>query len=192
MALVMRIKFPPTYPLIYKTLRIDSKLTTAEAIQFISETLNVAVQGNVGLYIPQERLWLDQNTPLSQYDQLQEVEEVEFRDRDAPPDVPKVGTGTGKSGGCCTLFWGGLPSYIRKGLVWFSLGIIIIRLSLSSFPRFFSSSPSTPLFFFPFASSLLQLFIFLFWPKRVFVWWVLFDAGNNDSTARYTSGEMKA
>jgi len=29
MALVMRIKFPPTYPLIYKTLRIDSKLTTA-------------------------------------------------------------------------------------------------------------------------------------------------------------------
>jgi len=103
MALVMRIKFPPTYPLIYKTLRIDSKLTTAEAIQFISETLNVAVQGNVGLYIPQERLWLDQNTPLSQYAQLQEVEEVEFRDRDAPPDGPKGGAGGGK-GGCCILF----------------------------------------------------------------------------------------
>jgi len=78
MALVMRIKFPPTYPLIYKTLRIDSKLTTAEAIQFISETLNVAVQGNVGLYIPQERLWLDQNTPLSQYAQLQEVVRLPF------------------------------------------------------------------------------------------------------------------
>jgi hypothetical protein len=72
----MRIKFPPTYPLIYKTLRIDSKLTTAEAIQFISETLNVAIQGNVGLYIPQERLWLDPNTPLSHYEQLQEVVRV--------------------------------------------------------------------------------------------------------------------
>ncbi len=73
MALVMRIKFPPTYPLIYKTLRIDSKLTSNEAIIFISETLNVAIQGNIGLYIPQERMWLDQNTPLSHYEQLQEV-----------------------------------------------------------------------------------------------------------------------
>jgi len=101
MALVMRIKFPPTYPLIYKTLRIDSKLTTQEAIQFISETLNVAIQGNVGLYIPSERLWLEQNTPLSHYEQLQEVEEVEFRDRDAPPDPkpPKPG----EKGGCCIL-----------------------------------------------------------------------------------------
>lgn len=73
MALVMRIKFPPTYPLIYKTLRIDSKLTANEAIHFISETLNVAIQGNVGLYIPQEHMWLDPNTPLSQYDTLHEV-----------------------------------------------------------------------------------------------------------------------
>jgi hypothetical protein len=85
MALVMRIKFPPTYPLIYKTLRIDSKLTANEAIQFISETLNVAIQGNVGLYIPQEHMWLDPNTPLSQYDTLHEVVRL------PPPPVLLVG-----------------------------------------------------------------------------------------------------
>jgi hypothetical protein len=100
MALVMRIKFPPTYPLIYKTLRIDSKLTSHEAIIFISETLNVAIQGNVGLYIPQEHMWLDPNTPLSQYDKLHEVEEVEFRDRDQPEGRKQVGGG---GGGCCIM-----------------------------------------------------------------------------------------
>jgi len=104
MALVMRIKFPPTYPLIYKTLRIDSKLTSQEAIQFISETLNVPIQGNVGLYIPQDRIWLDQHTPLSQYEQLQEVEEVEFRDRDAPDQKPRTSGGSGGGGGgCCVM-----------------------------------------------------------------------------------------
>jgi hypothetical protein len=102
MALVMRIKFPPTYPLIYKTLRIDSKLTANEAIQFISETLNVAIQGNVGLYIPQEHMWLDPNTPLSQYDTLHEVEEVEFRDRDQP-DGGKKQAASGGGGGCCVM-----------------------------------------------------------------------------------------
>jgi len=102
MALVMRIKFPPTYPLIYKTLRIDSKLTANEAIHFISETLNVAIQGNVGLYIPQEHMWLDPNTPLSQYDTLHEVEEVEFRDRDQPDGGKKQAAGGG-GGGCCIM-----------------------------------------------------------------------------------------
>jgi len=102
MALIMRIKFPPTYPLIYKTLRIDSKLTAYEAIHFISETLNVAIQGNIGLYIPQEHMWLDPNTPLSQYPQLQEVEEVEFRERDQPGGK-KQAPPSGTEGGCCVV-----------------------------------------------------------------------------------------
>eukprot|EP01089_Gocevia_fonbrunei_P011918 TRINITY_DN266_c0_g1_i1.p1 TRINITY_DN266_c0_g1~~TRINITY_DN266_c0_g1_i1.p1 ORF type:complete len:104 (-),score=20.95 TRINITY_DN266_c0_g1_i1:163-474(-) len=103
MALVMRIKFPPSYPLIYKTLRIDSKLTTQEAISFISETLNVPVDGYAGLYIPQERFWLDDNTPLSEYPQLQEVEEVEFRNKDGSGGdsgkKPSAGDGS-----CCILY----------------------------------------------------------------------------------------
>eukprot|EP01088_Endostelium_zonatum_P019988 TRINITY_DN7156_c0_g1_i2.p1 TRINITY_DN7156_c0_g1~~TRINITY_DN7156_c0_g1_i2.p1 ORF type:complete len:104 (-),score=24.52 TRINITY_DN7156_c0_g1_i2:97-408(-) len=102
MALVMRIKFPPSYPLIYKTLRIDSKLTTREAINFISETLNVPVSGGIGLYIPQERQWLDDNTPLSEYPQLQEVEEVEFKDRNAGGGSSKKDNEKG-GGGCCMI-----------------------------------------------------------------------------------------
>eukprot|EP01088_Endostelium_zonatum_P014062 TRINITY_DN2939_c0_g1_i1.p1 TRINITY_DN2939_c0_g1~~TRINITY_DN2939_c0_g1_i1.p1 ORF type:complete len:102 (+),score=27.66 TRINITY_DN2939_c0_g1_i1:156-461(+) len=101
MALVMRIKFPPTYPLIYKTLRVDSKLTTKEAIVYISETLNVPLQGNVGLYIPQERIWLDDNTALTEYPQLQEVEEVEFKDKSGGSKPVKT---EGGGDGCCILF----------------------------------------------------------------------------------------
>ena len=74
MALVLRIKFPPTYPLIYKTLRIDGKLTVTESIRFIGESLNVPIDGDVGLYIPQRKEWLDNNTPLGNYrDQLEDV-----------------------------------------------------------------------------------------------------------------------
>lgn len=72
-ALVLRIKFPPTYPLIYKTLRIDANLTVAEAVAFISETLNIPSETNIGLYLPDEKRWLDDATPLSTYDSLQDV-----------------------------------------------------------------------------------------------------------------------
>jgi len=80
----MRIKFPPTYPLIYKTLRIDSNLTVTQSISFISESLNVAAAENIGLYLPQEKRWLDDNTTLSSYPQLQDAEEVEFKDKSEP------------------------------------------------------------------------------------------------------------
>jgi hypothetical protein len=53
-------------------LRIDSTLTVMEAIKFIGETLNVACGGNIGLYLPDERRWLDDNAQLSQYENLQE------------------------------------------------------------------------------------------------------------------------
>eukprot|EP01098_Paradermamoeba_levis_P010366 TRINITY_DN4357_c0_g1_i2.p1 TRINITY_DN4357_c0_g1~~TRINITY_DN4357_c0_g1_i2.p1 ORF type:complete len:102 (-),score=20.25 TRINITY_DN4357_c0_g1_i2:122-427(-) len=100
MAVVMRIKFPPTYPLIYKTLRIDSNFTTNQAIEFIGQSLNVPCSGDIGLYLPQEKIWLDPNTPLSAYESLQDAEEVEFKDR------KEKGGGAGKEGGgggCCTI-----------------------------------------------------------------------------------------
>lgn len=86
---------------------LDSNLTVIEAIKFIGETLNVACGGNIGLYLPgnqtfyflflvfvfvfvflllklrlkilflDEKRWLDDNAPLSTYDNLQE--EVKFR-----------------------------------------------------------------------------------------------------------------
>lgn len=74
-ALVLRIKFPMTYPLIYKTLRVDANFTAKQAVQFIAETVNVAnlLNGNEGLYLPDEKRWLDDNTPLSSYESLQDV-----------------------------------------------------------------------------------------------------------------------
>jgi hypothetical protein len=72
-ALVLRIKFPPTYPLIYKTLRIDANLTVNEAVSFIAETLNIPSESNIGLYLPDEKRWLDDNTALSTYESLQDV-----------------------------------------------------------------------------------------------------------------------
>jgi len=80
-ALVLRIKFPPTYPLIYKTLRIDANLTVNDAVKFISETLNIPKGENIGLYLPDERRWLDDNTPLSTYDSLQDVEHIEYKSK---------------------------------------------------------------------------------------------------------------
>jgi len=80
-ALVLRIKFPPTYPLIYKTLRIDANLSVAESVAFIAETLNIPSEQNIGLYLPDEKRWLDDDTPLSQYDSLQDVEHIEYKNK---------------------------------------------------------------------------------------------------------------
>ena len=107
-ALVLRIKFPPTYPLIYKTLRIDANLTVTEAITFIGESLNVACGGNIGLYLPDEKRWLDPDTKLSTYENLQE--EVSFSPSNGQEYIEykdKLAKDTGKSkeggGGCCTI-----------------------------------------------------------------------------------------
>lgn len=80
-ALVLRIKFPPTYPLIYKTLRVDAKFTSKEAVKFIADTVNVTslLQGSEGLYIPDEKRWLDDATPLTAYESLQDVVRTFFR-----------------------------------------------------------------------------------------------------------------
>eukprot|EP01128_Nolandella_sp_AFSM9_P003266 TRINITY_DN1391_c0_g2_i1.p1 TRINITY_DN1391_c0_g2~~TRINITY_DN1391_c0_g2_i1.p1 ORF type:complete len:126 (+),score=29.15 TRINITY_DN1391_c0_g2_i1:53-379(+) len=105
-ALVLRVKFPMTYPLIYKTLRVDATFSTKEAVRFIAEAVNVVslLTGSEGLYVPDEKRWLDDSTPLSEYESLQDVEHVEYRDRNAPMDN---GSGGGSSGGgdsgCCTV-----------------------------------------------------------------------------------------
>ena len=73
MAFVLRIKFPPTYPLIYKTVRVDSELTVEQAITFIGETLHVPAGENIGLYLPQDKQWLEDDRPLKEYPVLEEV-----------------------------------------------------------------------------------------------------------------------
>ena len=102
MAFVLRIKFPPTYPLIYKTLRVDSELSVEEAIQFIGETLHVPAGENIGLYLPAEKQWLDAGTALKEYPVLEDVEEIEFKDRNAPEPEPEQPEAVA-TGGCCTI-----------------------------------------------------------------------------------------
>jgi hypothetical protein len=100
-ALVLRIKFPPTYPLIYKTLRIDANLTVAEAVKFIAETLNIQSESNIGLYLPDEKRWLDDNTPLSTYSSLQDVEHIEYKNKnDTKGNRSKNST---DNSGCCII-----------------------------------------------------------------------------------------
>jgi hypothetical protein len=105
-ALVLRIKFPPTYPLIYKTLRVDSKMTVAEAVKYIATTVNVTqlLVGSEGLYVPDEKRWLDDNQPLSAYESLQDVEHIEFKDKNAPdPEPPKTEKKNDENNGCCVI-----------------------------------------------------------------------------------------
>lgn len=73
-ALVLRIKFPQTYPMIYKTLRVDPNLTVAEAVVYIAQTVSAphTAQGGIGLFVPSQKKWLGENEPLSTYSSLQE------------------------------------------------------------------------------------------------------------------------
>eukprot|EP01094_Clydonella_sp_ATCC50884_P028713 TRINITY_DN8702_c0_g1_i3.p3 TRINITY_DN8702_c0_g1~~TRINITY_DN8702_c0_g1_i3.p3 ORF type:complete len:104 (+),score=14.65 TRINITY_DN8702_c0_g1_i3:232-543(+) len=71
--ITMRIKFPPTYPLIYKTLRVDGTLTVSEAVAYIAETLHVAGGDSIGLYIASLDEWLEEGKPLSDFDFLEDV-----------------------------------------------------------------------------------------------------------------------
>ena len=120
MAVVLRIKFPPTYPLIYKTLRIDKELTVSQAIEFISETLHVAAGENIGIYIPHQQEWLDNDVKLKEYPVLEDAvsfyysiqnkkgrkrvinhfyqEEVEFKDKNEQPPPPPP-----EESNCCCL-----------------------------------------------------------------------------------------
>lgn len=104
-ALVLRIKFPDTFPLIYKTLRVDANFTTSEAVKFIAETVNCTnlLTGDEGLFVPDENRWLDPNTPLSEYDSLQDVEHIEFASAAAKDKEKKTGGDGEQAGneGCC-------------------------------------------------------------------------------------------
>jgi len=101
-ALVLRIKFPPTYPLIYKTLRIDANLTVTEAVAVISETLNIPAESHIGLYLPDERRWLDDNAPLSSYDSLQDVEHIEYKNK-TDKSSRSGNSSSGDESKCCTI-----------------------------------------------------------------------------------------
>jgi hypothetical protein len=65
--LVVRIKFPEDYPIIYKSMKLRGELTVPEAIEYISTELSVPGGEQYGIYIPDQNFWLDNNTPLNEY-----------------------------------------------------------------------------------------------------------------------------
>merc|ERR1711991_945965 len=92
----------PTYPLIYKTLRLDENLTVRGAVETIAETLHLPEAGaSIGLFIPAEALWLDNEKTLADYPSLADADEIEYKDRQASGGGGNGGGGGGD--GCCTI-----------------------------------------------------------------------------------------
>mmetsp|Transcript_1183 Transcript_1183/g.2834 ORF Transcript_1183/g.2834 Transcript_1183/m.2834 type:complete len:99 (+) Transcript_1183:166-462(+) len=85
--LVIRIKFPDDYPIIYKSMKLRGELTVPEAVEYISSELSVPGGEQYGFYLPDQNFWLDNSTPLNEYrERLSNVQMVEFRDRTQASD----------------------------------------------------------------------------------------------------------
>ncbi|KAH3745151.1 hypothetical protein Pelo_13471 [Pelomyxa schiedti] len=81
-SLVLRIKFPQTYPLIHKVVRIDSNLTVKDSVTFIGESLRVPYKNNnIGLFLPDEKIWLKDDERIGSYTDIQDQEFIEFKER---------------------------------------------------------------------------------------------------------------
>ena len=80
-AVVLRIKFPQTYPIIYKTVRLNSTLKVSEALGTIAEQVHVEAAPNAGLFLPEQKMWLDNERTLAEYPQLTEggLEYIEYK-----------------------------------------------------------------------------------------------------------------
>jgi len=92
--LVLRVKFPPTYPLIYKTLRVDRNLTVGESVGYIAQTVNVPASPNIGLYVPSQKRWLSDGDQLANFGYLENEEYIEYKDKSDKGN---------ESGGCCAI-----------------------------------------------------------------------------------------
>ena len=88
----MRIRFPQTYPVIYKTLRIDGEMPVKDAIIFIAEALHMPPEENINLYLPSAKKWLDPDTQLAEFqDEIAEEDNVEYKYTNSKDDKKKGG-----------------------------------------------------------------------------------------------------
>ena len=71
-SLVLRIKFPETFPVIYKTVRLESHITVHDALLIIAEAAHMSYEDGYTIYIPDVKLFLDETKPLNEYPQLRE------------------------------------------------------------------------------------------------------------------------
>jgi len=80
---LLKVKFPLSSPIKHKTFQLAPDMTVKEACAIIGESDNVkpAVGMHCGLYLPGKKKWLDENSPLSLYqDDIANEENVEFKD----------------------------------------------------------------------------------------------------------------
>jgi len=71
-AIVLRVKFPQTFPVIYKTIRMDSGMVVDDALRFIADAVRVPFPGDVGLYLPEDKTFLDNDKTLADFPELAE------------------------------------------------------------------------------------------------------------------------
>ncbi|ELP93096.1 hypothetical protein EIN_053410 [Entamoeba invadens IP1] len=85
----MRIKFPISFPIIYKTLRVDGDMSVKDSVQFIAGQLHMLPEDGIGLYLPTAKKWLDDESLLETYqDDIGEEENVEYKFKDGRVDTP--------------------------------------------------------------------------------------------------------
>ncbi|ELP85272.1 hypothetical protein EIN_084640 [Entamoeba invadens IP1] len=100
----MRIRFPKTYPVIYKTLRVDGELSVKGSIEFIAEALHMPPDEGIGLYLPNAKTWLDDTAPLANFQEvIGEEDNVEYKFRNGKDDDDDSSNKKKKSGGCVFL-----------------------------------------------------------------------------------------
>ncbi|PRP88938.1 hypothetical protein PROFUN_00406 [Planoprotostelium fungivorum] len=86
MSLYLKIAFPPTFPIASKTFSLDSSLTVGKGVTIIKDKIKNQLSSHTadwGLYLPQKKIWLDDDVSLGYYSALIKDTVVEFRDRGA-------------------------------------------------------------------------------------------------------------
>jgi len=86
----LKLKFPSTFPIALKTLKVDSMLTVDEVIALIGEKLNLSSLGfgsaGVGLFYPRTRVFFQAHNPISTYRKLiEEAPFIEYRYKNVQP-----------------------------------------------------------------------------------------------------------
>ncbi|ELP84020.1 hypothetical protein EIN_346670 [Entamoeba invadens IP1] len=99
----MKLRFPSSYPVIAKILRVDGNLSVKDAIVFIAEAIHMKAEEGIGLYLNGAKKWMDESAQLIEYQEaIQEEDEelVEYRYKNAKPEDDKKG---GTSSSCCAI-----------------------------------------------------------------------------------------
>eukprot|EP01119_Soliformovum_irregulare_P013402 TRINITY_DN3555_c0_g2_i3.p1 TRINITY_DN3555_c0_g2~~TRINITY_DN3555_c0_g2_i3.p1 ORF type:complete len:349 (+),score=86.57 TRINITY_DN3555_c0_g2_i3:110-1156(+) len=85
----VKIKFPQTYPMVYKTLRLDKNLTTKENIAYIASCLNFSSGGTSGIGLAistkgsQSPVFMDLDEPLLKYEKdIASADYIEYNYQD--------------------------------------------------------------------------------------------------------------